>query len=328
MHKQLQHKFLQCFIQKIQLYKETLPAIAVGLSGGADSVFLLHLFLDAQRQGLCTVIAAHLRHDWPATASTEALWCQELCTRLKVPFIIGNSADFLVPKRHHGSQEAVGHKQRRLFFDSIIATGKADFIALGHHQDDQLETFFIRLARGSSLAGLHGMNEVDGNYLRPLLTTTKAAILTALNDYGISFLHDATNDQDIHLRNKIRNHLIPTLATCDARFGKNIHQTITRLKQDNAFLQSLATQTFAFTFSADQPATAQLQALTTLDSVLLRRVILLWLINARVPFTPSEGLLEEIIRFLKSPHGGSHTISTHHCIIKKNSRVWIENTVG
>lgn len=303
------------------------PTIAVGLSGGPDSVFLLYLIKEVAAAGRCNVIVAHINHGWPATADAEFLWCQQLCAQWGIPIILDHVQNYPVAKHHAGSQEAVGHKQRRMFFDKILADGKADFIALGQHLDDQLETFFIRLARGTSLNGIHGMSEVDGYYLRPLLFISKAEILTHLFELKIDFLDDITNRQDIHLRNKIRNHLIPMLTSCDERFSKNIITTMQRLKQDDTFLDHLAKTTFNTLFLGN-PRTAQCSALTIVDHALLRRVILLWLISKQVLFTPSEGLLEEIIRFIQSPKGGSHAISTTHRIIKKSSRIWLENTVG
>jgi tRNA(Ile)-lysidine synthase len=313
---------------KTLLPPNTQATIAVGLSGGADSVFLLELFLQAQAQGLCRVIAAHLNHGWPATADAEAAWCQNLCSQKNIPFVTDSATNYLIAKRHMGSQEAIGHKQRRLFFNSLLARGTADFIALGHHQDDQLETFFIRLARGTSLSGIHGMDEIDGQYLRPLLSTSKQEIFAYLAEHKISFFHDATNDQNVHLRNSIRNTLIPELSKCDHRFGDNILTAMKRLKQDNAFLDRLTASTFKQIFSSSTPHTAPLAQLLACDHELLRRIVLHWLIVARVPFTPSEGFLEEVIRFLKTAQGGSHRISQLYRVIKKNSRVWIENTVG
>jgi tRNA(Ile)-lysidine synthase len=300
------------------------PTIIVGLSGGPDSVFLLYLFKAIQKEMGCSIIAAHLNHGWRAEATQDALWCQELCKQLAIPFIAGHANDYPVDKKYQGSAEAIGRKQRQLFFAAVKTQYRAQAIALGHHQDDQIETFFIRLARGSSLTGLHGMAAYDGSYLRPLLSTSKQEILTYLDKHHIAYLTDATNTQDGYLRNRIRKHLVPALDICDPRFSASIISTMEQLANEDAFLQTLAKDAFKKIFNEQKQALQQ--ELLALPDVLLRRVILYWLIDQQVSFTPSTGLLAEIIKFLTTPHGGQHQISSSHTLIKQKGQIWLEFT--
>ncbi len=322
------------------------PTIIVGLSGGPDSVFLLHQLKQLSDAGFCTLVAAHLNHGWRTEAADDAAWCKALCEQLAIPFVADHGDNYPVDKKYDGSAEAVGRKKRQLFYAAIKAQYQAAAIALGHHQDDQLETFFIRLARGTSLSGLHGMDPFDGTYLRPLLYTSKQEILDWLTKNEICFLTDATNAQDKYLRNRIRHHVVPALQQCDQRFGASITNTMARLKDEDAFLDELTKTTFAQLFEEDKkplilPAirsqsknvgsksqeraiqTVSLSAFLAIPPTLQQRIIIHWLILEKVAFTPSEGLIEEILRFLRHPNGGSHQISHSHTFIKKNQHIWL-----
>lgn len=302
------------------------PTIIVGLSGGPDSVFLLHQLKQLSDAGLCTLVAAHLNHGWRAEAADDAAWCKVLCEQLAIPFVADHGDNYPVDKKYDGSAEAVGRKKRQLFYAAVKAQYQAAVIALGHHQDDQLETFFIRLARGTSLSGLHGMDALDGTYLRPLLYTSKQEILDWLTKNEICFLTDATNAQDKYLRNRIRHHVVPALQQCDQRFGASITNTMARLKDEDQFLDDLTCESFAKLFATKQ--SASLPDFLAHPPVLQRRLIIHWLIAEKVLFCPSEGLIEEILRFLHHPNGGSHQISSTHALVKQKSRIRLENTVG
>jgi len=305
------------------------PAIAIGLSGGPDSVFLFHLFRLLHEQGACSLIVAHFNHGWPATADEEERFCHALATTHGIPFAVGRAHNFPVAKRHQGSQEAIGHRQRRAFFRELVDHHRIDLIALGHHREDQLESFFIRLARGTSLNGIHGMRPLEGPFIRPLLETSKRDIVSFLLKNNVAYLIDPTNDEKVHLRNRVRTQLLPALNACDVRFADNILHAMDRLREEDDFLEKLATTSFEQLFFIDDSGkrSASLSAMLALDPVVRRRVILTWLIAEQVAFTPSHGLFDEIIRFLKTPHGGTHSFSEHHHIVKKSSRVWLEKSL-
>ena len=125
-----------------------------------------------------------------------------------------------------GSQEDRGRRLRRTFLEKIAKEHSADAIALGHHQDDQQETFFLRLIRGASITGLAGMKPRHGLYIRPLLDCKKESILTYLRTEGLSFLHDSTNEDDSFLRNGIRLNVLPALRSCDGQIRYIAHQSI------------------------------------------------------------------------------------------------------
>lgn len=306
------------------------PSIVLGLSGGPDSLFLFLVLKELQHAGVIKLVVAHLDHGWREESKADVAFCADLCQKHQIPFITEHAQNLAISIKPNGSQEEIGRKLRRFFLQQTLSAQQADLIALAHHHDDQEETFLLRLIRGTSLSGLHGMHEIDRPYIRPLLTLRKQDILTFLDDHGHAYLHDSTNGSDKYLRNKIRRHAIPALHACDARASKNIQATIEMLKAEDAFLVKLTKQAFDEVFSFNQTTNCYVGTLATfnnLDPVLLRRIILHWLIIEQCQFTPSQKFIREILRFLTSPHGGSHQIAQQSLVVKKKGFFWLSKSI-
>lgn len=280
--------------------------IIVGLSGGPDSVFLLHYLASVRQEMNLTLIAAHLDHGWRTESAQDALFCQQLADMYQVPLIIKNLKDMQLPFKSNGSKEELGRKARRAFFEELANEHTAQAIALAHHADDQMETFIMRLIRGASLTGLAGMKIKDGLYIRPLLTVSKNEILDYLHMHEIPYVIDASNQSEEYLRNRIRNQAIPALKACDDRFEKNFAATHTTLVETEKFLQELAANTLHSI--SDTTNGLDIPKLLALHPVLRNRVLINWLILHKVPFTPSQGLLDEIVRFLENSKNRTHTL--------------------
>ena len=202
--------------------------IIIGLSGGPDSVFLLHFLAHLRPTYNLTLVAAHLDHQWRENSADDVLFCRQLCDTLNIPLASNTISDLGLSLKFNGSQEEIGRKARRFFLESVKAQQNAHTIALGHHAQDQQETFFIRLVRGASLSGLTGMKVKEKDYIRPLLATNKKVILEYLHANNISYLRDPSNESDAYLRNRIRKHVIPALQLCDTRFETNFASTLER----------------------------------------------------------------------------------------------------
>lgn len=303
------------------------PIVLVGFSGGPDSLFLLKVFKHLSDRGFCRVVALHLDHGWRPESAEEAIWCQKAMELLKVDGVIAHARDLVDRVPEESSQEAYGRAMRRTFYEDMLASFDAHLIALGHHFDDQVETFLIRLMRGSSLDGLCGTKELDDVYIRPLLWLRKQDIVAYLDEKKIAYLTDPSNESDLYLRNRLRNNVIPALAACDDRFYKNFESTLQHLRADNLYLDELADAAAdkIFRFDEDKQRSIGTVSHLSVDGVLLNRILLHWLIDDGVQFTPSAGFFAEIAKFLLTDRGGSHTISPTDKIMKKNGRFWIEN---
>jgi len=303
------------------------PKVLLGLSGGPDSVFLLHVLKILADENNIELCAAHLDHEWRANSHEDAIFCQELCNRLEVKIYVEQTRNLELSHKPNGSQEELGRKMRRAFFETIAQEHAINFIALAHHLQDQQETFFMRLIRGTTLDGLTCMKPVDGLYVRPLLNINKQDMLQHLDNQNISYLHDPTNLSDDYLRNRIRKYVLPALNSCDERFDKKFETTIQSLREENDFLGNLVHDIFINIFTFDQTHQrflGNLAAFRAFDLVLKKRVIVWWLIQEKVSFSPSTGHIEEILRFLMSPHGGSHQLGTAWQLCKQQKLFWIE----
>lgn len=279
----------------------------VGLSGGPDSVYLLHQLVDQKDILKLNLYVAHLDHEWRLNSVQDVLFCQSLCMQLQIPFITKKASDFSTIKKIKGSQEAYGRSLRRAFFETIKQELSADYIVLGHHADDQIETFFIRLLRGASVQGLGGMYEYAGYYVRPLLHLTKKDIISYLKSNSIAYLIDETNNSDLYLRNRIRHTVMPALLKTDDRASQKIIHTMQQLQEVEHFLEQVTRQEY---LRLVDNGVLSLVLFKRCELYMQKRIIQQWLIIHTVTFTQTALFFDEILRFLVSPRGGVHIMGT------------------
>ena len=315
---------IESYVTKHNLINQN-NTIIIGLSGGPDSVFLLHILAELQKKYNLTLIAAHLNHEWRPEADAEEELCRSLAQKLNILFVSQKLSALKQIRKYNGSREEFARSMRRHFLEQVLHEHTADRIALGHHAQDQQETFFIRLIRGTSLSGLTGMEPRAGLYIRPLLETNKTDILQWLHDNNISYAHDLSNESLDYLRNRIRSTVLPALEQCDERWNNNFLITINRLKQDDALLDDIAHTTLTkILIQKDDKEVFDTQHFITIHPSLYHRIIILWLIHNNVPFPTTQSFLDELIRFLTHERGGKHEIHDEWMIVKKRGIVWIE----
>jgi tRNA(Ile)-lysidine synthase len=301
--------------------------VVVGLSGGPDSVFLLHFLASLQKEYNLSLIAAHLNHEWRPEADQEQKDCEALTKKLNIPFVTAKRSELSATFKHNGSQEEYGRKMRRYFFEKVLREHNADGIALAHHAQDQEETFFIRLIRGASLTGLTAIKPQHGVYIRPLLETNKSDILAWLHEHNIPYAVDKTNDSSNYLRNRIRMNVLPALRTCDDRFATNFLCTLKRLKETEQFLEQLTHKTFEnISEIKDNQRYINIPQLLALDETVRHRILMHWLITENVPFPTTQAFLDEIMRFLQNKNGGTHAAHQKWSIVKKQTNTFLIKT--
>lgn len=304
------------FIQKHNLLKQG-STVILGLSGGPDSVFLLHFLNDLFHKGIINLIAAHLDHEWRPESAQDSLFCRTITHELGIKLISAKASELKFSFKKEGSREELGRKMRRYFLEKVCAEEQADCIALAHHLQDQEETFFIRLLRGASLTGLSGMWPKHGLYIRPLLETNKKNIITYLELHGIAYLIDPTNIEQFYLRNRIRNKVLPVLRETDERFDINFLKTIHHLQEAEIFLEKITQEASVRAIKhEDDKYILMLTQFFQLDPFLQKRILLYWLVKEKVPFKPSEALLNEIMRFAQQPGSKKHQLHHAWVIIK------------
>jgi tRNA(Ile)-lysidine synthase len=300
--------------------------IVLGLSGGPDSVFLLHLLLHLKKTGhIKEIIAAHLDHEWRTDSAKDTQFCKNFAEQHGIPFETKKLSELPIDLKWEGSKEDIARKARRFFLESMQQKYSANAIALGHHLQDQQETFFIRLLRGASLTGLCSMWPTYGPYIRPLLQTNKSDILHYLTTHGIAYLEDPSNQYETFLRNRIRTTVIPALKAADSRFDTTFMRTLGRLQETEQYLDHQAHQLLAtMSRKVDEKREVSIDELLAQPPIMQSRLIILWLRQEGVQFPVTQTFIDEITRFLCSPHGGTHALHETWRMKKRRNVAWIE----
>jgi tRNA(Ile)-lysidine synthase len=195
--------------------------VVVGVSGGPDSMALLHLLKHLARDPdwRLTLHVAHFNHRLRGTAAEEdAAFVQAAADDLSLPCTIDSRDISALADEEGGSVEEVARRERYAFFERVCIQVGAQVVAVAHHADDQAETVLHRILRGTGIRGLCGIRPSRQlsptspvRLIRPLLRWHRQALLDYLDDNGIPYREDETNLQNVSLRNRIRNVLLPQL---------------------------------------------------------------------------------------------------------------------
>jgi tRNA(Ile)-lysidine synthase len=187
--------------------------VVVGLSGGADSVALVHLLHALAAEGAVAIAAAaHLNHALRPEADADEAFCRGLCERLGVPFVTERAPVRELAREAGLSIEAAGRRERYRFLERVRLAQAATRIAVAHTAEDQAETVLLRLLRGAGTRGLRGVLRRRGHVVRPLLSCRRDALRAWLAEREIRWREDASNADLTVPRNRIRHELLPLLA--------------------------------------------------------------------------------------------------------------------
>lgn len=219
-------------------------AALIGVSGGRDSVALLHCLVNL---GWKNLVVCHLDHGLRASESeADATFVRKLAAGLRLRFVLEKKNVSALAKKQSISIELAGRSARNNFFSRVARKHRTRFVFLAHHADDNAETILGNLFRGTGLAGLSGMtpsSETDDGLtkLRPLLGVRRSEIDAHVSSAKLSFREDSSNATGDHRRNRIRNEVLPLLSDV---FGRDVTPIIARVsqnaKRDHACLNSLA----------------------------------------------------------------------------------------
>lgn len=207
------------FLQRLQTDELIQPQerILIALSGGSDSVALLHLLRAVAPSLQLTLVAAHLDHSIRSESGDDLDFVRSLCAQMQIPLLWARvDVPALASAEKVGLEEA-GRLARQTFLLQEAERLGCTTIALGHHRGDQAETLLHHLSRGCGLHGLAGMRQRRGLFVRPLLAYSKAELLAYLAGIGAEFVSDASNEELNFTRNRIRHQLLPLLATLNPR---------------------------------------------------------------------------------------------------------------
>lgn len=213
--------------------------VTVALSGGADSVSLLHALNTLREELGITLSACHVNHGLRGEESdSDMRFCQELCGSLGIQLHLLDT-DVRSFQKKHESIEETARCVRYDFFARVSEGGK---LATAHNENDSAETVLLNMMRGTGLKGLCGIPPVRGNIIRPLIYCTRAEVEEYCAAEGLSFVTDKTNLSTDYTRNKVRHIILPEILKINGSFYDTSARMQRTLREDSDFLEGMAAE--------------------------------------------------------------------------------------
>lgn len=199
--------------------------VLLAVSGGVDSIVLFHLMQSIPKAKRPKLSIAHINHQLRPEADLEEEFVKRLAEEYQLPFY-----SFLWDKVNHpeSGMEEAARRVRYSFFKRVMEEENINVLMTAHHQDDQVETILMKLARGSTLAQLTGIqfsrSFSEGKLVRPLLGFSKQELYAFAKEQGLKFIEDETNYELTYTRNRFRNQIIPLFKKENNQFNQHIMQ--------------------------------------------------------------------------------------------------------
>ena len=265
-------------------------SILIGLSGGVDSVVMLHLLHYLAPCFSWQLSALHVHHGISPNASDWEDFCARLCERLRIPLHVEHVD--IAPLRAHGI-EAAARKLRH----AALARQVCDFVALAHHADDQAETLLLQLLRGAGVRGAAAMamfSKGTPGLLRPMLHCSRQEILTYAAEQGLQWIDDDSNADDSYPRNYLRHRILPLLEQKFPSYRDTLSRGARHFAEASGLLDELAQQDAAQTIIGETLDVAVLQALSQSRAKNLLRFFL----HQRGAAMPQSAQLDDMLKQL------------------------------
>jgi tRNA(Ile)-lysidine synthase len=307
-------------------------SVLVALSGGADSVALLHLILALKKEYKLKLGAAHLDHAMRKDSSKDRQFCRTLCAQLRarhalpLRFHSKRIEVSALARRRRLSLEEAGRQARYEYFESLAAKYGYDKIATGHTLDDNVETIIFNIVRGSGMSGLAGIPFKRDTIIRPLLEIEKRELLDYLTENKISFRHDPSNDTLAYSRNRIRNVIMPELEKLNPRARRNIARLSNNISEELEYIRASTVSAYNLALlKADKTKIVlDLELLERYHKSLAKKVLeeaFKGLSETSIGL--SSNALDGCLRVLNGSSGGKHSLSPGYFIEKSSGKVAI-----
>ncbi len=229
----MQNRFIQ-YVNQHKLFSKE-QTILVAVSGGVDSVVLLHLLVNSGYK----VTLAHCNFNLRDNESdSDEAFVRKLASSYKIQahFIDFNTQKFA--KENKLSIEMSARKLRYNWFNELLINNNYNFLATGHHLNDSIETIFLNLARGTGYKGIIGISKKNINIVRPLLFATRTEIESYAKENDIEYRNDSSNEEEKYLRNIVRKQIIPAFKKLNPAFEQVMKNNITSLNDASLILDS------------------------------------------------------------------------------------------
>lgn len=251
--------------------------VVVGVSGGPDSICLLHVLYTLKKELGIEIFVAHINHMIREAADSETQYVQNFCKKLGIKcFVKKENVTYLAKQQKKGTEE-IGRQIRYEFFNEILTETDSNKIATAHNSNDRAETVILNILRGSGISGLKGIEVMrEQKYIRPLIDINRTDIEKYCKENGLNPRYDESNDENIYSRNKVRNIIIPYIKK---EFNPNIIKTINRLSavatEENEYIQKIVKKEYCqMATKENENIILDLKKFNDLELVIKRRIIL------------------------------------------------------
>ena len=204
--------------------------IILAVSGGPDSISMLDILYKIKQNESINfeIIVAHVNHMIREEAMEDAIYVKDFCEKRNIEFYLKSIDVKKIANNNKIGTEEAGRKERYKFFDELAKKTNANKIAIAHNKNDNVETVFMHILRGTGINGLKGIEAKRGMYIRPLIECERKEIEEYCEENNLEPKIDKTNFENIYTRNKVRNIVIPYV---QKEFNQNIIETIDRLSK-------------------------------------------------------------------------------------------------
>lgn len=308
---------LELFLNKY-CHHETEPVLLLGLSGGVDSVVLLHLLINLlakyKTKQIFTLHVMHVHHGLSEHADEWAAHCQRVCDQYNVPLTITH-----VKVDHEsglGVEAAAREVRYRALFDYSLEGIKPDFVVTAHHQNDQAETVLLQLLRGAGVKGLSAMAAVDAEkrLLRPLLQTAKSTILDIASEEKLKWCEDDSNNNIGFDRNFIRQQVLPVIEFHYPAAQPVLARAAAHFAEAQQLNEALADIDSAALVANDSLC---LKGLALLGRVRAKNLLRYWFANHQLQMPSSDFLNEVLSQLLGAKTDANIKIKMQHYLLQR-----------
>ena len=322
-----EEQVLNC-INKYELIKPK-DRVVIGVSGGPDSICLLHVLNSLKEKLDFDIYVAHINHMIRKEADDETEYVKDFCKRLEIECFVKKVDVEEIAKEEKRGTEETGRKIRYAFFEEVLEKVGANKIATAHNLNDKAETILLNIVRGSGTSGLKGIEaKRDGLFIRPLIETSREDIEEYCKINELEPKIDKTNLENIYRRNKIRNELIPYI---QKELNPNIVKTLNRLSEvvavENEYLEEVTENEFNNILIKKELPNSIVLSLKKFNNLALviKRRLILYTINKVVGNTMGiEKInIDEIIKLCENNVGNKFLTPTKSIkILVKNSKIY------
>jgi tRNA(Ile)-lysidine synthase len=304
------------FITQNDLFRAD-QKILLAVSGGKDSVLLVHLFKLAGFNFGIAHCNFNLREE---ESQRDENFVKDLAASQDVPFFCTSFKTKAYAKGKHLSTQMAARELRYTWFEEIRQRENYDYVAVAHHQNDAIETVLLNLTRGTGISGLHGILPKRDKLIRPLLFLSRTDIDTCIARNNVSFVEDSSNRSDYYARNKLRLNVVPQLKEINPNLEYTFSQNIQRFADTEDAVQQLV-EIYRKTLitKTSQGFSIEIENVKALHP---QKFLLFELLK---PYNFSAAVIGDLLASLDRQSGTSFFSTTHRITINRASLLLSQN---